>query len=685
MIKKINARNLLTLLLSCILCVAMAIAIVPQGAIAQTVATEKLVQTEFTNESWEIVNKDQTDVSEIKEESPTLSGLEFTSDGRFGGQIVSKDKYTGALTIEMDFSGTMDPNVAYTYMYIGRNSTSAISQENWSNDGGIVLGFHIKGVALYDETCTEQEMGEHWRCRFDSGVGFWRPIYSAGGYRDGNFSYKIVINASGVEVYSEYNTQYNDPNPLGRVTLANSDFSLTNGYIAISNRYSKYTLNSFKVNGNYTSVNDWDKHDGVTFSEGSNIPSQVVLKDVDNVKSSTSPITENPLLVSKFTVSTDGVEAGAEVFSLDLDVQTIRPRNDYFRFLIGLSENNDNPTKEINFTSLGVSDGGTCCYMFDSYHGGAYLDGLAINYVTISIKGYQNGNVVVTYKCPDPACPSHTATFTEVDVNGKIGIQTITGNDAPKSQGITIKKLASSESLFSGNVAKQSLITLTDGTNVKTEKVNSTNYTLPTTFTVGKTLIGWVDNEGKLQKPGKLYAEISDMTFTAVEVDLEFALEEGASIRIDTVGDTSGIRFTAMYNTKAMEEISEYVLEKGMLLVKTSAFAEDSTDAQKATLFIYKDTLAHAFAGEGVIKGDLTRHAYAIYDIGENDFETEISARAYIKINYADGEGFIYTDFSIANNSRSIKTVAEAMQGSDFYNNELDTEQQAVVDKYAGK
>ncbi len=683
MIKKINVRKLLTLLLSCILCVAMAIAIVPQGAMAQTATDGKLAVQEFSNSDWEIVNKDQTDVSEINEAELALTGLEFTNNGRFGGQIVSKDEHTGALTIEMDFSGTMDTTVAYTYMYVGRNSTDAISQDNWSSDG-IVLGFHVKGVALYDENYTEDE-GDHKVCRFESEKGAWRSVYTAGGWRSEIFSYKIVINESGVEVYSEWNTQNNDSNPVGRVALDNSDFSLTNGYIAISNRYSTYTMNNFKVNGNYTKISDWDKHGDVTM-ESVVIPGSVTLKDVDNVKSSTSPITENPLLVSKFAVSTDGVEADAEVFSLDLDVQTIRPRNDYFRFLIGLSENNDNPTKEINFTSNGVSDGGTCVYIFDN-SSGAYVDGLSINKVTISIKGYQNGEVVVTYKCPYPACPIHTATFTDVDLNGKIGIQTITDSDAPQSQGITVSRKSDAENLFTGNVANQPvIITLTNGETVSTQTVYADSYALPSMFTAGETLIGWLDSDGALQKPGKVYNELSDMTFTAVEVDLGFALEKGASIRIDTAGETSGIRFTAIYNTDAMAEISDYVLEKGMLLVKTSAFEQGSTDAQKAAAFIYKTNLAHTFENDGIfdeVEG-ITKHSYAIYEIGEADYETEISARAYIKINYADGADYIYTDFTLENNSRSVKVVAQYIKDTDFYEG-LDDDQKAIIDLYAGE
>ena len=193
-----------------------------------------------------------------------------------------------------------------------------------------------------------------------------------------------------------------------------------------------------------------------------------------------------------------------------------------------------------------------------------------------------------------------------------------------------------------------------------------------------------LDEENNLQKPGKVCALTSDATFTAVEVYLGFALVDGASIRIDQVGDTSGIRFTAVYNTSAMKEIESYVSEIGMLLVKTSAFDSDTSDAQKAAAFIYKDSLAHEFNYAGVEDGELTKRTCAIYQIPESDFGTAISARAYIKINYADGEGYIYTDFTEANNSRSIKEAAKNLQGTDFYNG-LDADQKLIIDSYAGE
>lgn len=675
-------RKLFTWLLLFVLCLAIPMTIAPKGAMAEPAPSDKLVQTEFSNESWEIVNKDQTDVSEIKEASTELTGLQFTSQERFGGQIVSKNQVTGDITIEMDFSGTMDGSVAYTYMYIGRKSKDAVSQDNWA-DAGIVLGFHIRGVALYDDAYTE-DMGEHWRCRFDAGVGNWRPIYSAGAYRTDSFSYKIVITESELIIYGEWNKT---SDPAGRVAIDNAGYALSNGYVAISNRYSTYTTSSFKVNNSYTSIADWDKYGDVTFAEGNSVPSSVSLKDVDNVKSSTTPETDNPMLVSKFVVSTQNVEENAEVFSLNLDVQTIRPRSESVRFLIGLSENNDNPSLDFYVGSVGVSDGGACCYFFDGAYTTYNADDLPVSRFIISIKGYQNGDVVVSYECPKVIsndCVGHSKTFSGVDVNGKIGIQTITSNDAPQSQGITITKLSSAESLFSGYIVKEKTVTLTNGVDTQTETTSSDKYILPKTFTQGKTLIGWLDSEDNLQKPGKEITLSGDAMFTAVEVDLGFALIDGASVRIDTVGNTSGIRFTAIYNTSAMAEISEYVLEKGMLLVRTSAFEVGTTDAQKSELFIYKGTLAHAFENVGVVDGELTKHAYAIYNIKSADYATAISARAYIKINYADGVDYIYTTYTEEHNSRSIKTVATNLKGTEFYNG-LTVEQQGIIDLYAGQ
>ncbi len=676
---KIKTKNLFAWLLVCILCISMSIVIAPQSVMAESVSADKFVQTEFSNDSWEIINKDQTDVSQLKEATSELSGFEFTSDGRFGGQIVSKDKHTGALTIEMDFSGEMDGSVAYTYMYIGRNSKDAVSQDNW-DDAGIVLGFHLRGVGLYDNGYTGDIL-ESWRCRFDAGVGNWYPVYNTSAYRTGSFSYKIVITESTLTIYGEWNKT---SDAAGSVVIDNAGYALSDGYVAISNRYSRYTNSSFKVNDKYTSIADWDKHGEVNLVEGNSISSSVSLKDVDNVSGSTTPEIDNPMLVSKFSVSTANVAENAEVFSLDLAVQTIRPRSESVRFLIGLSENNDSPSLEFYVGSEGVSGGGTCVYFFDSVYTG-YVDGLPISQFTISIKGYQNGDVVVSYECPNVinnACSGHSKTFSSIDVNGKIGIQTITSNDAPQSQGITITKLSSAESLFAGYYNKAT-ITLTDGANPKTETIYSSTYTLPTTFTEGKTLIGWLDDENNLQKPGKVYTELSDMTFTAVEVDLGFALEDGASIRIDEVGDTSGIRFTAVYNTEAMAEISDYVLEKGMLLVHTSAFDVNDSDAEKASKFIYKDTLAHAFTSAGMIDGENTKLSLAIYEIDSSNFATAISARAYIKINYADGADYIYTDFTVAKNSRSINEVATSLLGTEFYNS-LTPEQQDIIDIYAG-
>ena len=211
------------------------------------------------------------------------------------------------------------------------------------------------------------------------------------------------------------------------------------------------------------------------------------------------------------------------------------------------------------------------------------------------------------------------------------------------------------------------------------EKVVLPNFTQD----ADEVFVGWkqvVGNETYLYRAGEQITLTANTTFSAVTID--FDMIKGASIRVGDDAKDSGIRFACTIDAADYAALGGFAIEFGTIILPTDSLAQkefivENFDATKNEILI--------IAGE---KFDTTTIPdYILYtgvmvNVKETNYARAFSARGYIKIAYTNGEpGYIYTDYSEANNSRSISLVAKKILES---GNEEYQDVQIVKD-YAAK
>lgn len=137
-----------------------------------------------------------------------------------------------------------------------------------------------------------------------------------------------------------------------------------------------------------------------------------------------------------------------------------------------------------------------------------------------------------------------------------------------------------------------------------------------------KVLIGYKAN-GALYAVGDTIAFTEDVVLEEVTVD--FTMLYGASIRLDA---TASIRFTAVINTEDLTALEALIgadkVSYGMtLLAGGNTYKIDSKDPKFNT---------------GTYGTDYTLYSAVMMGIPASDYKTELTAQAYIKVEYADGD-----------------------------------------------
>lgn len=186
--------------------------------------------------------------------------------------------------------------------------------------------------------------------------------------------------------------------------------------------------------------------------------------------------------------------------------------------------------------------------------------------------------------------------------------------------------------------------TVTVGGNVV---AGGNSYTLEDLYEGNYVLVGYKAN-GKLYAVGDTIILTDDIVLEEVVVD--FTMLYGASIRLDS---TASIRFTAIIDTADFTALETLVgaenVSYGMVLTGGGkTFTIDSKDAGFKT---------------ATYDNDYTLYSAVMTGIPESDYETELTAQAYIKVN---GET-IYSNLADvkdgdtkASNVRSLADVAVA-------------------------
>ena len=74
-----------------------------------------------------------------------------------------------------------------------------------------------------------------------------------------------------------------------------------------------------------------------------------------------------------------------------------------------------------------------------------------------------------------------------------------------------------------------------------------------------------------------------------------------------------------------------------------------------------------------------------VSNVKEANITRDFVGRGYVKVTKGENTTISYADINVESSARSLKTVAAAIQGTDFYNNQLNDYQRSLVDTWAAK
>ncbi len=197
----------------------------------------------------------------------------------------------------------------------------------------------------------------------------------------------------------------------------------------------------------------------------------------------------------------------------------------------------------------------------------------------------------------------------------------------------------------------------------------------------GATFAGEIDgNYIGIERDGGIYSTYSvvvdgDTTVTALSAK-GLQLIAGASARLT---DYSGLRFETNVSTELYNKLAGLTVQYGAILLPTELLEGELTVDLE---------IAKVVPSSGpffVELEDVYKYRTTLYDIPEAEYATAVSARSYLTVTLTDGEvRTVYTDYNEADNSRSIKQVAETILGRDDLTTKYDESEIALLQKFAG-
>ena len=186
--------------------------------------------------------------------------------------------------------------------------------------------------------------------------------------------------------------------------------------------------------------------------------------------------------------------------------------------------------------------------------------------------------------------------------------------------------------------------------------------------------LGWELN-GNLYKAGT----VAPVAGIANAVYLDYALEDGASIRMADTADESGIRFTAHLQEKSYNAYSEYVSSVGVIILPLELLGSEAFTVDHSATAV--NFYASKEKGFTFVDGVMTTRA-TINTVRATNYNRDYAARAYVYVNYADGStDYVYGCFQEENHVRNIYEVATEA----YKKGEGTDTQKTVLQGYAGK
>lgn len=248
-------------------------------------------------------------------------------------------------------------------------------------------------------------------------------------------------------------------------------------------------------------------------------------------------------------------------------------------------------------------------------------------------------------------------------------------------------------SLYASNVAKS---TISDPDNVSitytTELGTFTQYAGKNSEYVlsnGKAydaFIGWVAN-GQLYDAGEVISiGTSNLAFEALEID--FAMDNGAAIRLAGAADESGIRFTTRIDNAALKALlGQYGIVSytfGTLIMPYDYLETDQ--APNLTDFaVGTEVQQIPCTAWELVDGNAVYYG-AMKDLYTGNYDRLFAGRGYAILTFADGtEQIVYTNFDKDENVRSVRFIAQRLQEDTAEYGVLSSTKKTVVDAYAAK
>ena len=164
-----------------------------------------------------------------------------------------------------------------------------------------------------------------------------------------------------------------------------------------------------------------------------------------------------------------------------------------------------------------------------------------------------------------------------------------------------------------------------------------------------------------------------------------------ASIRMNQV---NGIRF---YTTVDQEKIAALEADGATVEMGTLIAPKDLLGDTELTLDLAELATPKAVNVKYQAKNEDGSYNYytegsnfsgivgTIANVKEANITRDFVGRGYVKVTKGENTTISYADINVESSARSLKIVAAAIQGTDFYNNQLNDYQRSLVDTWAAK
>lgn len=194
-------------------------------------------------------------------------------------------------------------------------------------------------------------------------------------------------------------------------------------------------------------------------------------------------------------------------------------------------------------------------------------------------------------------------------------------------------------------------------------------YTLPETWNAEGTLLGYIC-DGVFLKPGAQIA-MDGNAVRAKAVLAEFAMRDGAGVRIAASPEQAGLRFmtvldidyAALTERGTEEEIAavqELVAYSAGTLITREDYLQTNGEISFENYTVGTDVIDISAAKTYEQEGKLAWNA-AIVNLKQQNYARKFAARSYLTVTYSDGtQATYYTAFSAEKNARSASEVAAA-------------------------